>query len=95
MTFGTSYGPYDYDVWLIGTCGIYNDIHANITLYIGSTAITLYVYYPHSSSGENPITNYVPVCIPISSKLSRSVRIENGGYDDEGSFIDINIYRCI
>ena len=83
---GEEYG-YEYDVWIIGYCGIYNGTDANITLYIGSLPIPLYDY--HSTV---PITSYVPVCIPISAKQDRLFRVLTGADDD--SDMHLKIYRC-
>lgn len=90
VSFGTEYGPYNYDVWLIGECGIYGGTDANIVLHLGGRTITLYDYH---TSGQGTVTNYIPVCIPVSASSQRSIRVVKG--IDDNSDMELYIYRCL
>lgn len=90
VSFGTEYGPYNYDVWLIGECGIYGGTDANIVLHLGGRTITLYDYH---TSGQGTVTNYISVCIPVSASSQRSIRVVKGINDN--SDMELYIYRCL
>ena len=90
VSFGAEYGPYTYDVWLIGECGIYGGTAANIVLHLGGRTITLYDYH---TSGQDTVTNYIPVCIPVSASSQRSIRVVKGTNDN--SDMELYIYRCL
>jgi hypothetical protein len=89
VSFGTEYGPYNYDVWLIGECGIYGGTDANIVLHLGGRTITLYDYHTNGQT----VTNYIPVCIPVSASSQRSIRVVKGNNDN--SDMELYIYRCL
>jgi len=90
VSFGTTYGPYTYDVWLIGECGIYEGTAANIVLHLGGRTITLYDYH---TNGQDTVTNYISVCIPVSASSQRSIQVVKG--DNDNSDMELYIYRCL
>ena len=81
----TVYGPYAYDVWLIGHAGQNGVDGATLTLAI-NTNLTLILYDANFGSGSQQ-SLYVPVFVPIPAGNS----FELYGSAD----FDLRIYQCV